>query len=297
MPRNMNKELPPVVLEASLEPAEATIGDRISYILSLNHVTGTAADFPEFGASLEGLTLVGSGHFVPKSEGGRISEKKWITYQADRIGTWIFPVVTMHYRQSGVDQEISSGETTLNVKSVLSSTMTDIHDIKPLEDVRRNLSLFFSAAALAVLLLALGAWFYGKRRKKPGPIPWSLAPNQEAIENLQMLEDMRLIKKGEFKKHYFLLSEVFRKYIERRFAFPAVERTSEEISGELASLHATEPLRNQIQAFLGNTDLVKFAQAACTPDEARAETDRVRRFVVETAQQNSTKSEDVHVAI
>lgn len=299
MPLNMKKDLPPVALKASLEPGEATIGDRINYILSLNHEPGIAADLPEVGTSLEGLTQVGSGHSRPKSEAGRISEKKWIIYRSDRIGTWIFPSVTMHYRQNGVDKEINTGEITLNVKSVLSPQMADIHGIKPLEDAGRNFRLFFIAAALAVflILLALGAWLYRKRRKKPASIPPPLQPDQEAIESLQKLADMGLINKGEFKKHCFLLSDIFRRYIERRFAFPAVERTSEEISGALAALNLTDPLRNHIRTFLDYTDPVKFGQTACTMDEVRAVTDRVRLFVAETARQNPLKSEEEHVAV
>ena len=157
--------------------------------------------------------------------------------------------------------------------------------------------MLFSVGALAVLLLSLGAWFSWKRRKKPGTTLRSVAPDQEAIEKLLKLEKMRLIKNGELKKHYSLLSEIFRKYIERQFAFPAVERTSEEISDKLASLHVAEPLRNQIHAFLGHMDLVKFAKAVCTPDEARAETDRIRRFITEMAQRNPAKSEEEHVAV
>jgi hypothetical protein len=292
-----NKELPPVALEVSLEPAEANIGDRIRYIFSLNRLTGIAADLPEFSASLEGLTRVGSGHSEPKSEEGRSSENKWITYQADRIGTWIFPAMTIHCRYNGEDKEIRSGETTLNVKSVLSPLMTDINDIKPLEDVRRNLVVLSYAGALVVLLLSFGVWFSRKRWKKPGTSLQSVAPDQEAIEKLLKLENMKLIQKGELKKHYSLLSEIFRKYIERQFAFPAMERTSEEISGELASLHVAEPMRNQIHAFLGHMDLVKFAQAACTADEARTRADQIRRFVVETTQQNPKKNEEEHVAV
>jgi len=175
--------------------------------------------------------------------------------------------------------------------------MIDINDIKPLEHMIFNLRLFFSPVALAALLLLLGTWFCRQRRKKLEVALSSLSPDQEATEKLLNLEDMGLIKQGEIKKHYVLLSEIFRKYLERRFGFAAVECTSEEIAHELASLHVMEDLQNRIYVFLVNMDLVKFAQADCSAHEAMAETDRIKRFVADREQQNPTRSEKEHVAV
>ena len=173
--------------------------------------------------------------------------------------------------------------------------MIDINDIKPLEEVSRELRMLFALGALAVLFLFLGVWFSRKRRKKRGATLLTLTPAQEAGEKLYRLENMQLIKNKEVKKHYVLLSEIFRQYLERRFNFRAVERTSEEISDELASLQVPEPLRNQIRTILGTLDLVKFARATCTTDDARAETDRIRRFVLLTEQQNPPQREEEQV--
>jgi hypothetical protein len=298
-PLNMNRELPPVALEASLDHGEATLGDRVTYTLSLNRMQDISVDLPELNAPPEGLTPVDSGHSGPRMEGGRVLEKRWTTYRADRIGTWVFPPVKMHYQQNGAAKERETQEITLQVKSVLPQEMTDIHGIKPLEAPRRDRSLLFAVTAMVAILCALAfwAWFFWKKRRKPEASQPLLPPHREAEQSLRELEAMGLPAKGDFKKQYFILSEIFRRYLERRFGFPAVERTTEEILAGLDALQVTELLRDEVRMFLYNTDPVKFAGASCSTVEAGTEMGRVRLFVAETSRQTPAASEErEHVA-
>jgi hypothetical protein len=298
-PLNMNQGLPPVALEARLDHGEATLGDRVTYTLSLNRMQDISTDLPELSASPEGLTPVDSGHSGPRTEGGRILEKRWTTYRADRIGTWVFPPVKMRYQQNGAAKEMETQEIALQVKSVLPQEMTDIHGIKPLEAPGRDLSLIFAFAVLvaSLCILAFWAWFLWKKRRKPEASQPLLPPHVEAEQRLRELEAMGLLAKGEFKKQYFILSEIFRRYLERRFRFPAVERTTEEILADLDALNVTELLRDEVRIFLYNTDPVKFAGASCSTVEAGTETGRVRLFVAETSRQTPATSEErEHVA-
>jgi hypothetical protein len=93
-----------------------------------------------------------------------------------------------------------------------------------------------------------------------------------------------LPEQGLAKAYYFRLSEIVRDYLERRYSFGALEMTSDEIRTHLAVAEAaarsgargtadaavTAEGRRAVEAFLDETDLVKFADFA--PTESAAET-------------------------
>mgnify|MGYP001181648062 CR=1 FL=1 len=72
------------------------------------------------------------------------------------------------------------------------------------------------------------------------------------------------------KDYYFRLSEIVRGYLERRFGINGLEMTSDEIRRWLHSNTFTAEIRLSIDDFLGETDLVKFADFS--PDDAATET-------------------------
>ncbi len=64
------------------------------------------------------------------------------------------------------------------------------------------------------------------------------------------------------RKLYFILSEIFRRYLEKRFGFPALDWTSEEIIKWSESDKRFDPATHaQMSRLLKRTDLIKFARA------------------------------------
>lgn len=297
--QDRSRETDPVTLEARLDRDEATIGDRITYTLMLSRMPEIPVEFPEMSTPPDGVTPVDTGHSGPQSDGGRILEKRWMTCRVDAAGTVIFPAVVLRYRHGGTDREAKSMPMTLRIKSVLPPDMTDIRGLKPLEKPKTGRGVFIAAVIAAVLILsAVLAWYVRKKRNERAFVRPPLSPDLEAAQRLGELAAMGLLIKGDFKRYYFLLSEIFRQYLERRFAFPALDRTPEEILADLDALSVSGPLRDEVRAFLGNSEPVKFAGAACGMDEAVAETDRVKRFIDETRQEARTAGEVTkHVAV
>jgi hypothetical protein len=105
-----------------------------------------------------------------------------------------------------------------------------------------------------------------------------------ALEKLEQLDREHLPEQGLAKAYYFRLSEIVRDYLERRYRFGALEMTSDEIRTHLAAAEVaargvshgaaeaavTAEGRRAVEAFLDETDLVKFADFA--PTESAAET-------------------------
>ena len=92
-----------------------------------------------------------------------------------------------------------------------------------------------------------------------------------------------MLERGIVREYYFRLSEIFRRYIERRFHIPAVERTTEEIMPDIVNLQECgSALKAEMREILRYADLVKFARFC--PDRNTSDNDyrNVVRVIEET---------------
>jgi hypothetical protein len=97
------------------------------------------------------------------------------------------------------------------------------------------------------------------------------------------LRNEGLIDKGIYQEHYFKFSEIFRRYLERRFHFPAVERTTEEILPAISGLTGfEESVRSGARSLLFQADLVKFARHIPSNQEVEQEYQQAVSFINET---------------
>ncbi len=289
----------PVMLEAGLSPKEATIGDRVTYTLTLTRSSETLLKLPKPPHTIDGMTLLASRETEPERAEGKIIEQGIYTYRVDRTGTIDFPAVSGTYLDGGEEKTVSTPALTLPVQSVLPGDMKDIHEIKGLEPAGFFLPapFYITAALLLCVLLGIVFWRHRKKRAAMTFIEPLRTPREEAETALKELAAMDLIEKGEFRKYCFLLSEIFRRYIERRFRFPAVESTSEEIRRHLGALPVGEHVKEEVRLFLVNTDRVKYAGAAPARKEVDGETARVQTFLETTSREEIAAREEDHVAL
>jgi hypothetical protein len=147
-----------------------------------------------------------------------------------------------------------------------SSPMTDIHDIKPALAVGHDLRwVFWALAVLALLALAALAWRRWRKPARPAATqsaPPPLAPDAEA---LQLLDALAAEGNLDPKQFYFRLSAVVRRYIERRFDFPAAEMTTEELLPRVDRLPIAPERVQTLKAFCRAADPVKFGGAPAEP--------------------------------
>jgi len=172
---------------------------------------------------------------------------------------------------------------TLEVQSLLSLEGEEIHDIKPLEEISPPWLhyLWMALGVLALLALLYFLW----RRWKTRPIPQArsataleLTPEQLAYKELEALRVKGWLQIGRVQEHFFELSEIFRRYLENRYQFPAREWTTQEITTHFKHFSKlNENLKQQAQSILTQTDHVKFARAELIEDEMPA----IIRFIQE----------------
>ena len=102
--------------------------------------------------------------------------------------------------------------------------------------------------ALAGLIL-----FFNKKGTSRILSPWEIA----RISLAELKKELSLNDEAFFVR----LSDILRQYIERRFALPATEKTSEEFIQQLRTDSIlSEKQRIALERFLGTADLVKFAR-------------------------------------
>lgn len=148
--------------------------------------------------------------------------------------------------------------------------------------IQINLTTFEWSLIVLVTLVVLGGLFFliKKFRKKKTHKKAHKTPYETATEKLQDLR--KTITQKADKEFTVDVSDTLRQYLEKAFALPAPERTTEEFLNDfsdfnLISKEAAEPLAH----FLKSCDLVKFAQQSLT-HEQRKELIELAQKIVQT---------------
>lgn len=131
------------------------------------------------------------------------------------------------------------------------------------ERARRWLPWVLAVAAAIALAFAIVRRLRNRTvvAEAPQPRPVPLEPAHiVALRELERISAAAVWKKGLVKEHHAEVSEVIRTYFERRYNFPAMERSTDEIRSGLAHLPIRTTERELILELLSLTDLVKFAK-------------------------------------
>ncbi len=150
-------------------------------------------------------------------------------------------------------------------------------------------SILVAAILLGILLLVL---YLSKKRREEAVPEIKVPAHILALGELSELESQQLIEEERVKDFYSYLSDILRRYLENRYNFLALESTTDEILKEAKLfVFKTENLKD-IEAFLRDADLVKFAKAL--PEEHRHEQyfNFVKEFVLETKKIEELEGEE-----
>ena len=179
----------------------------------------------------------------------------------------------------------------LEVASAIAST--DPHPEQP-EGMRPPVGVLFPfwivlvCAVLGGILLggiAYGLYrAYQRRRPKVSAVSSPIVPaDEKALQQLQALAQQKYADKGEFKKHYFTLSEILKEYVGARYRVDALESTTYEMIQCLEGKRAlTDQSLDQLEAIFQQLDRVKFTDHLPTSDEAQFLWEEARKFVILT---------------
>lgn len=275
-----------VSIVAYARPTRVTVGDRILYTVGVAAPEGVAVSWPPIGQSLGDFRILDLGE---QASGKTADGKKKVSHlyglRVYETGQRYVPSMTIGLRnEKGDTADVQTGEIGVNVVSVLDKEAKDIRDIKPpfsLAYFPAGFLLWIALACAAVAAVIM--WVKRRRGGKVERKPELLPPHVIAYEQLRRILAMNLIEKGRVKEFYIRISDVVRRYIERRFGLKAPDRTTKEFLAEArASGLLDARARTLVGDFLEECDMVKFAKYGPLDEEINAAYRAARRFVDET---------------
>jgi len=139
--------------------------------------------------------------------------------------------------------------------------------------------------AIALAAAALLAWALSWWRRRPKPVvppPPPRPPWDVALEELFDVRHARLVEQGRFAEHFDRVSDAVRRYLGARYGFDGLETTTREAMSALRKVTPRIAVLTDVETFLENADLVKFAKLTPTETECDAALGRAEELVRRT---------------
>lgn len=279
---------PLIEVNSVVDTSHITIGDRITYTLSIDHVDTMRVEKPGEGVHLGQFEIKDYKIYDPVRQEGRILEKFEYVISVFDTGTFVippFPVAYFPTDSLGDYKLIEASAITIYVESVIQDEERQLRDVKPPIDIPYDYFLLFSVISSIILigaLVYLGYRIYLKRKetgyfiKAPEP---PRPAHEVALEALEELLKKDLLSDGLIKEFYSDISEIIRRYIEGRYFIPALEETSREILVELNGQDISGEMLLKAKESLELSDLVKFAKYKPSDEENQNVVSWTREFV------------------
>ncbi len=290
LPYEKAVNLQPVEVRSEVDKAQATTGDIITFTVTVNWREDLSMNLPEFGSSIADLRITDMGSDELLEIDGRKIQKKWYKLRADIIGSYRIPAISIPYHIPGSEEESKAKTSPIFIQVV--STLEDKENltglpngIRPLEEVPANYRREIIMGLVLLLILLTGYFIYRyyqtrKMAREAAPPP---PPHEVALKELARLKKRKLSSLDSVRTLYFDLSEVFRRYLQDRFEFPAVDWTTEEIDSYIQQNHFIEaPMKDASTTFIRNTDQVKFARHFPDTSKIEKEFETAEQFIHNT---------------
>lgn len=255
-------------------PRVLTVGDRIGLRLSVYRPRELAVT-PPLPADPDQVVVLNQKHHI-QYRGDTAVDVYDLNLAVFVIGERKLAPFLVGYRQGQREYLAASDSIPLQVQSLISDRMQDINDLKPQLSFPNLVPLLVALGLIAAGLAGYFGWrFWQRYRRRQEALISTLPPWDEALAALAALPVDEWLGTGQVKRLYYTVSEIVKRYLTRRFGFPAVDQTSTEIVRELKSRKVA--VSERFAAFFLDTDLVKYAKYL--PAEPGSVVDRARELV------------------
>jgi hypothetical protein len=247
-------------------------------------------EWPSIGDTLTSKVEVVSKSALEKKEiNGLITAVQTLTISAYDSGYFAIPPVFLKNLLDS-SKSIATDALLLEVHTVPTDTLlSKTKDIKPEFDYPFKWSwykeyFYWGGAALLLLAAVILLWYYWvkKRKKKEVQSVILEPPHVIALRELEKLKREAIWKENRTKEFHSAISEILRAYIERRYRFPALESTTDEIMSIIKTKVITQEQKENLEQILRLSDLVKFAKWTPLPNENDWSVDSAIEFVKQT---------------
>ena len=264
----------PVEVEAKVDRATITVGDRLTYPVIVRRRPDYRAALPPAGAGLEAFEIKDHQE-LPQERlaDGRIQEGRSYLLSTFTTGEYVLAPLAVRYLGPGGKQgEVRTAEIKIRVRSILPESAKDIRDIHGPAEIpaRRARLIQFGLATLGAIALLAGYWHWRRRKLRPAtPAAPLLPPYEQARSDLDELAAGALLSSGQIKEFYVRLSDILRTYLGRRYQISALVETSTELLAALGQAAPRGEVLSLVAELFESSDLVKFAKHFPSGTETR----------------------------
>jgi hypothetical protein len=201
----------PLIAYAKVDKTTATIGDKITFTLTVDKNPEVKEIIPDLKSSLSDFEIISEKKSSAFNVDNRIIKNISMVLQAQENGSYIIEPIIIRYKENNKSGQVKTSKIYIEIKSVLSpeEKTQDIQDIKDIEKFDYFNPYFIYIIILIVLLLMVGLFFLIKKMKEKNKI---FLPHETALKELADLENKKLIE-NDIKSFYFEISEITRKYL------------------------------------------------------------------------------------
>ncbi len=285
-----------ITADTQIDKPSITLGDIVTYTVRVTHDPKIQVEAPEPKEHFSGFDFLDLETGSRKKPSGQVIEEFRYRFRAAKVGYYNIPEIPVIFHAPNPDNlsqkipgQIMAPAVIVEIRSVLylDGEPTDIREIKPIIGAGLPWRTYLQHAFLFALLFGLVFYLF-KRFARPKKYPVakpvsSTPPHEQALRELEALAARKLIENGRLREHHFELSEIFRRYIGKRYSVPALDWTTEEIMDKLLQQSRFQShVRNQAATVLQNMDWVKFSKYEGDVKACIYDTQAVREFVEST---------------
>jgi hypothetical protein len=253
-----------VVARAWVDSSGFQVGDAIAIHVLVMHPRGVAIQ-PPAGDSLGSLVVLQHVPVTAQNDSVALTGLVVSYYDSGSVTT---PPILVPYAVPGdtVGRFARTNPLIITVHTLAVDTSKAYRDLKPPLAIPLSLAeiALYAGIVLALAALAYAGYRYWKRRKErlAGLVPDAPVRPADvlALEELGALKEKKLWQKGMVKEYYTEVTEIVRRYFERRYGVRALEETTEEILQALRTVSVSPEAMEPAGKMLRLADLVKFAK-------------------------------------
>ena len=279
-------------VEVSMNRNEILIGQQISYGLKVKLPgTGLKANF-SIPDSIPHFDIIRKGEIAGVK--GESALEQVIVFTSFDSGQWYFPSFPVLITDGARKATLFSDSILIKVGYSPADSSGQLRDIKAVMDVYipdYTLYYILGAILLALLIAYLLYRYLKKRKNKPAPIFKSdLSAYNEAMQELQKLEQGSLLNSHREKEYHTQLADIFKRYVSRHTQKNLLNKTTGDILIELQQKDLGTGSISEIAEGLRYTDAVKFAKFIPLHSESNQALALIRKGIDNIEKNSSIKT-------
>jgi len=280
-----------ISIRTELSNTALTIGDRVEYRIVIEHGPDVTVLDIDLRDTFRDFEVKEKEILSEERQGGTVIDGKRVIFTSFLIGEYVLLPAKISYKNASGDVfEALSNKLYISVESIHQESGEEVTDIRGVKGVIGFRGASWLLLILVFLLVLAGAGFIMWRKRHHAPVTAKdvelpLSPHEEAKRSLARLIDSDLLKHNLYKSYFSQMSEILRRYFERRYNFLALEYTTAEVMHHIRKLDLDGKTRTMIRKLLESCDLVKFAKHKPAPNEVFQYNQEAKQIIELTAPQ------------